>query len=240
MFKHVFLIPKPANEVEFYRFYYRYHSKECVRYYGPWLTRYEHFRGYATPPEAERYTVMGGGLTELWYRSVEDWIEADPYRRPYTTRAPSGQQPSAAPAVRGAVTMVAAMPTDDFLGKEPTPEEVPIMRWYQVIKYPDDVSVEEGEKWYNEVYAQEAKEQPGLLYFKSHRAIENCPIANPWHRLTEMWYRDLDAWRKAVIESPPKYTKPPWGKEEPFVDMQSTFVGYKPTVDFLKGNPIIP
>lgn len=237
MLKHIFLLGKPANEVDFYRFYYRYHSKECVRYYGPWLTRYEHFRGYSAPPEAERFGVMGGGLTELWYRSVEDWIEADPYNRPYTTRG--GQQRPAAPVLRP-VTMAPAMPTEDFLGKEPTPEEVPILRWFQLVKYPDGVSVADGEKWYKEVYAQEAKEQPGLLYFKSHKVIDNCPFPTDWHRVTEMWYEDLDAWRKAVIDSPPKYTRPPWGKDEPFFDMRSALVGYKPTADFLKDSPIIP
>ena len=136
--------------------------------------------------------------------------------------------------------MVPAMPTEDFLVKEPTPEEVPIMRWYQILKYPDGVSVEEGEKWYLEVHSQEAKEQPGLLRYVSHRVMEKPPIVTPWHRVAEMWYEDFDAWRKAVIDSPPKYTPPSWRKEEPFVDMISTFVPYKPDVDFLRDNPLIP
>lgn len=240
MIKHVFVFPIRGNEVQFYRWYYRFHSKECVRFFGPWLTRYEHYRGYDAPPEAEKYGVISGGMTELWYRSVEDFIEADPLNRPYTMpeRPPGEQQPT--PAVQSAVTMVPAMPTEDFLGKEPTPEEVPIMRWYQALKYPDGVSVEDGEKWYLEVHSQEAKEQPGLLRYVSHRTIENCPFPTPWHRVNELWYQDIDAWRKAVIGSPPKYTPPPWRKQEPFVDIVSVFVGYKPTVDYLKDNPLIP
>jgi hypothetical protein len=31
-----------------------------------------------------------------------------------------------------------------------------------------------------------------------------------------------------------------WGLSFPFVDRVSTFVGYKPEVDFLKDSPIIP
>ena len=97
------------------------------------------------------------------------------------------------------------------------------MRWYQALKYPDGISVEEGEKWYLEVHSQKAKEQPGLLRYVSHRVLENLPIVTPRHRVTEMWYQDSDAWRK----------------EEPFVDMTSTFVLYKPDVNLLRDNPLI-
>ena len=136
--------------------------------------------------------------------------------------------------------MVPAMPTEDFLGKEPTPEEVPILRWYQAMKYPDGVSEEDGEKWYLEVHSQEAKEQPGLLRYVSHRTVDDCPFPTPWRRVNELWYEGVDAWRKAVIDSPPKYTPPPWRNDGPFVDIASVFVGYKPTADYLRDNPLIP
>jgi hypothetical protein len=178
-------------------------------------------------------------MTELWYSNVEDFIEAKPNNRPYTMTTRPIALPGTTPKP-SAVTMVPAMPTEDFLGKEPTPEEVTILRWYQVIKYPDGVPIENGEKWYKEVFAPEAKQQPGLLKFVSHRVMKNPPIVTPYHRVTEMWYESFDAWRKAVIDSPPKYTPPPWGRKEPFVDMVSTFLPYKPDVDFLKDNPLIP
>jgi hypothetical protein len=54
-----------------------------------------------------------------------------------------------------------------------------------------------------------------------------------------MWYEDVAAWQKAVTEWS-KYTKPRWAKEPPFLDMASIFVPYKPEVDFLKDNPLIP
>lgn len=61
-----------------------------------------------------------------------------------------------------------------------------------------------------------------------------------WVRVNEYWYTDFDAWRKAVIESPPEYTAPSWGGEYPFVEMGSTFIKYMPDADFLKGDYIIP
>jgi hypothetical protein len=181
---------------------------------------------------------MGGRLTEIWFNNIEDFTEADTYRRSYTM--PSWRTGTAA------LTIIPAMPTENFLGKEPTPEEKTILRWLCVFKYPQGISLEEGEKWYLNVHSQEVKQQPGLLKYVSHRSItvpkheKHGPFPTPWQRVEELWYEDFAAWRNANIESPPGYTRPTWGKEEPFVDMVSIFVGYKPDVDFLKDNPLIP
>jgi len=177
-------------------------------------------------------------MTELWYTSVEDFIEAKPMQRPFTYEAWMRALP--ADAIAPGHTLVPAMPTEDFLGKEPTPEESTILRWYRLIKYPEGVSLADGERWYLEVHSQEAKEQPGLLRYVSHRVIENPPIETPWHRVEELWYENFDAWRKAVVEFPPSYTPPPWSKEYPFIDTISNFIRYKPDIDFLKDNPLIP
>ncbi len=225
-----------VNRIEADRWYFRYHSKECIRFFGPWLRRYETYLAHAPPPGAERFGVRGGRLTELWYDSVQSFAEATPYDWPFTRGAFS--RVSKAPPAAGA--LFPAMPTENFLGKAPTPEEKPILRWVCMFKYPDGVSVADGEKWYVGTHAREAAQQPGLLKFVSHRALENSPRPSPWLRVSEMWYEDFDAWRKAVIESPPKYTAPPWANEYPHVDMASTFVGFKPDVDFLKDNPFIP
>jgi len=225
-----------VDPIEADRWYFRFHSKECVRFFGPWLRRYESYRAYHPPPEAERFGVRRGRLTELWYDSVESFIEAKPFSWPYTR--PSFNRFVEAPPAAGAI--VPAMPTEDFLGRAPAPEERPILRWVCAFKYPESVSVEEGEKWYIDTHSREVAQQPGLLKYVSHRAVEKSPMPSRWLRVSELWYENFDAWRRAAIESPPKYTRPPWDKEEPFVDIASTFVGYKPDVDFLKDNPVIP
>lgn len=237
MIKHCFVFQPRTNRIETDRYYFRFHSKEVVRFFGPWLRRYETYRAYDAPPEADRFGVRRGRMTELWYDNVEAFIEAKPLERPYTL-PPGGWDEFF--GTDGAVTIAPAMPTEDFLGKEPAPEERPFIRWYQVIGYPDRVSPEEADRWYVEVHAKEAAKQPGLLRFVSHRALKNPPFPTPWLRVSELWYEDFSAWRKAVIESPPRYTPAPWGGSYPFVNMVSTFVPYKPDVDFLKDNPLIP
>jgi len=236
--KHVFVgFLSGVNHVEAERWYFRFHSKEVVRFVGPWLRRYETYRVNDPPPEATRFGARDGFLTELWYDSIEAFKEADANGRPYTPLRLS--HPAARP-LPPAVTIVPARPTEDFLGSEPAPEEKTILRWYCVFKYPNGVSLDEGEKWYLETHSQEVKQQAGLLRYVSHLTIPDPPITTPWHRVSELWYVDFDAWRQANIESPPHYTPPPWGGQEPFVDMVSVFAGYKPCVDFLKDTPMIP
>lgn len=225
-----------VDPIEADRWYFRHHSKECVRFFGPWLRRYESYRAYEPPPEAERFGVRRGRLTELWYDSVESFVEAKPFNRPFS-RASFTRVVKAPPA---AGALVPAMPTEDFLGKEPTPEERPILRWVCLFKYPEGVPVEEGEKWYLEIHSREVAQQPGLLKYVSHRALTDSPMPSPWLRVSELWYEDFDAWRKANIDSPPRYTAPSWADNEPFVDIGSTFAAYKPDVDYLKDNPLIP
>ena len=236
MIKHVFVFEPAMNPIEADRYYFRFHSKEVVRSVGPWLRRYETFRSLEFPPDAVRFGAVRGRLTELWYNNVDEWQEARPYERPYT--APPGGWESFF-GTRLAVTMVPAMPTDDFLGKEPLPEERPILRWYQVLRYPEGVTPEDGEAWYLKTHAQEVKQQPGLLRFISHRKVPNVPFRTPWHRVSELWYEDFAAWREG-IKSAERCTQPPWGGQYPFVKMVSAFVGYKPEVDFLRDNPVIP
>jgi hypothetical protein len=66
------------------------------------------------------------------------------------------------------------------------------------------------------------------------------PARKEWVRVNEYWYEDMDAWREAVLESPPDYTVPSWGGEYPFVEMISTFLPYRHDVDFLKGGYVVP
>ena len=145
MIRHVFIFEPPVSLEVFDVWYFRHHAPECVRFFGPWL-RYETFRSRQVPADADRYNVYRGRYTELWYDSVEAWKEAAPYTRPYTPAPWGGLSGTARPT---ATIIIPAMPTDDFLGrKEPTPEERPFLRWIFTMRYPDGVSIEEGEKWY--------------------------------------------------------------------------------------------
>jgi hypothetical protein len=235
MIKHVFIgFLDRLNALDAVRWYFRYHSKEVVRYVGPWLRRYETFKSFPPPEEAKRFGAVGGFMTELWYSNISDFVEAGADSKVYTP-PPGGWD-----LALGPVTIVPAVPSNDFLAKEPVPGDTEFLRWIRVIRYPREVAVTDGEKWYLEVFSKEVKQQPGLLKYVSHRLLENPPIRTSWQRVEELWFENFDSWRQAVVVTPPHYTPPPWRKEEPFVEMVSTFIRCKPDVDFLKDNPLIP
>jgi hypothetical protein len=233
-------------------YYMRHHGPEVARVSGPWMARYWLWNPYEPPKEAvERFGGVRGRYAELWFRE-EDYADRPPLEG--TTPAPWGRDNTR--ESRFTNCMVPANPTERFYDSNPNPEKTSIVRWITVIRYPDGVSVEDGEKWFLNVHAKEAMKQPGLLKFVSYRAVslkdgsmvatrdtsagakemtQGMSAMPSWVRVCEYWYTDLAAWRKAVLESPPKYTKPSWGGEYPFVKMISTFVPYFHDVDFLNG-----
>jgi hypothetical protein len=238
-------------------YYMQYHGPEVAEISGPWMARYWLWNPYEPPAEAvERFGGVRGRYAELWFRE-EDYADRPPLE--YGTAAPWGRDSSR--ESRFTNCMVAANPTERFYDTRPNPGETPIVRWIAVIRYPEGVSEQDGENWFLNVHAKEASKQPGLLKFLSYRAVsikdgsgiampaaagdrgtsegasgapQEMPAMKTWVRVLEYWYKDLDAWRKAVLESPPQYTKPPWGGEYPFVEMISTFVPYYHDVDFLE------
>jgi len=234
------------------RYYLRNHGPDVVRLSGPWLRGYYSYRAYDPPQEAvDRFGGQGGRYTELWFTSLEEWST-----RPdlYAASPPPMKEWAGKMNEKGrqALTMVPGTPTEEFLNKGVDPEETTVLRWVCAITYPNNVPLEEAEKWYKEVHAKETLQQPGLLRFVSFRSIheKGTPAGGPpgeepegairWIRVSELWYADFASWRKAVIESPPQYTPPPWGGEYPFVDMVSNFIDLKPDVDFIKGDYVIP
>jgi hypothetical protein len=278
-------------------FYMRYHGPEITRLSGPWMARYQLWLPYEPPREAvERFGAVRGRYAELWYR------EADYLDRPGLsgiTKPPFDEMAGNTGQSGQTNVMVPSNPTETFYDSDPHPEKTTILRWITIIRYPEGVSVEDGEKWFLDVHAKEAVNQPGLLKFVSHLAWENTAMGEgggmpagdrggmppggeggppggemgmppggeggppggemgmppggeggppggemgmpamgarrSWVRLCEYWYTDFNAWRKAILESPPEYTPPPWGGEYPFVEMASTFIPYYHDVDFLKG-----
>jgi hypothetical protein len=261
------------SEVEADRFYMRYHAPEAIRNSGQRLRKYVMYRPYDPPEEAvQRFGAVKGRYAELWFASEEEY-HSRPGQAEWTLPSWETDKTRKIPKGGKYPNTVPAQPTEEFYDLDPNPEQTPIIRWIQTIRYPEGVSVEEGEKWFLEVHSKEALKQPGLLKFISYKCLErgggppggrgaaSAPQGEPpssgmmsppgqmpsegdmpgsWVRVNEYWYKDFEAWRKAVIELPPEYTVPPWGGEYPFVEIGSTFIGYMPSVDFLKGDYVVP
>lgn len=65
----------------------------------------------------------------------------------------------------------------------------------------------------------------GMRRFVSYSSADPLTRADAWVRMCELWFDDYDAWRAALLDSPPAFTAPHWSGEFPYVDIVSIFTG---------------
>ena len=229
------------------------HAAETLSQLDPILERYCSYRAVPPPPGSEHFCVYNWRMTEHWWRElpfrghgIVDMGTAIAERWPpnYTDilGLPSGEVRSKAwgGTIDGPHPPVFAFvdyrPSEDFKGRGMTLDAGPSVRWLNAIRYPEGVSVEEGEKWYLEVHAPEVCRQPGLKRFFSSKAVE--PRTSPFVRISELWYDSVKVWKNAALDNPPAYTAPSWANYprypflQPGIDFISQFLLEAPTDDF--------
>lgn len=253
MIKDVFMLHSndlPNELPAFERWYLRYHAPEVMSNRGPLLVRFVGYRPLPVIPEALEYGYYNQRVTEAWFRSVEErprMVIGQPsgilnyrWQAPWAKEGSTQQPEPGEKTVPACSLTVPTQPTEVFLGGKYTADEKTILRWYTVTKYPEGVSVEDGEDWFLNIHSKEVLKQPGLIAYFSHRTIDMPGRPATWVRLTELWYENFYGWKESVIDSPPKYTKPSWAKYdkypflEPYVDFASTFLMERPDHDYLR------
>lgn len=234
------------------RWLYKTHAPEVMSQIGPLLGRYTTYRALPGPEGSQDFEVYNWRMTEHWWRQLPFGKDAvghgsalkegypKAYKKavglPETEDVRGKQWQTGAPVF----VFVDYRAPDDFLGAGLGFEDGNILRWVTVHRYPEGVSVEEGDEWYKEVHAPEVCKQPGLKRFFSYHAVEPSPMTGPFVRVSELWYENHSAWKRAVIDSPPSYTKPSWGNYDkypflkPGVDFVSIFLLERPECDFMK------
>ena len=228
------------------------HAAETLSMLDPILERYVSYRAVTAPAGAEAFCPYNWRMTEHWWRELPfrgglmeqgtSIAERWPDRYTDILGLPSGEARSKTwqGSIGGAHPPVFLFtdyrPSEDFKGKGMTLDAGPSLRWLNAIRYPDGVSVAEGEEWYLKVHAPEVARQPGLKRYFSSKALE--PHTSPFVRVSELWYDNAHAWRHSVLESPLRYTAPPWAKFtqypflQPGIDFISQFLLEAPTDDF--------
>ena len=229
------------------------HGPEIISQLGPILERYVSYRAVPAPAGSEPFCPYNWRMTEHWWRELpfrhglmdhgtsiaESWPpnynrivgmpEGDARMAGWTGRSGGPHPP--------VMVFVPYRASEDFKGKGLTLFDGTNLRWITAHKYPDGVPLEQGEDWYLNVHAPEVVRQPGLKRFFSFGAVE--PRMGPFVRVSELWYENANAWRKAVLESPPAYTCPHWASSDayPFLkpgeDFVSQFLLEAPTDDFI-------
>ncbi len=111
---------------------------------------------------------------------------------------------------------------EDFKGEGRTVEDGPNYRWQFVVKYPEGVSREEGDKWLKEeflpsIYAHEGCTRCVTSNIK--KEVNNCDF----DRIVEMWFECQSAWVDAVKAAAEKCAKPAWAETEDFPYLKKSY-----------------
>jgi hypothetical protein len=229
----------PAAE----RWFYRYHIPEVMRNRP---VSYVSFRAVPPPPGAEEYGYFNYKIHE----NVSGGDKEAPL-------ALTAMTPEVVP-LRVIMVNVPPAPTEDFKGAGLSIDDTTVLRWVTVFRYPEGVSVEEGDDWYLNIHAPEVLQQNGLNRFFSYRILPSpvpvrkgastflhprSQVSSDWHRVSELWYENADGWVGSVVTALPAYTKPAWARYdrypflEPGVDFAGTFILERPTDDWLRVLP---
>jgi hypothetical protein len=128
---------------------------------------------------------------------------------------------------------------DDFKGEGRLTDAGPNYRWLFLLKYPDGVSIDEGDAWFKEVFAPEVCANPEVNRMISSRQLDD-PRINPFQRIAEIWFDDSEGWRRAIAQKAAQYTKPAWATWdrfpffEPYKDFVGIFILDRPDSDHLQ------
>jgi len=118
-----------------------------------------------------------------------------------------------------------------------------MLRWMFLVRYPEGVSIEEGEEWYFAHHVKDARAMEGLRRYRTW-ALQPAPtggagrsqeVLNRWVRMSELAFDDFEAWQHAVVDNLPPMTPAPWADSEkgvPSYISETIFIGDEP-VDLL-------
>ena len=111
---------------------------------------------------------------------------------------------------------------DDFKGEGRTVEDGPNYRWQFMVRYPEGVSADEGDKWLKEEFIPAWTSFDGCtrcVSSKIKKEVNNCDF----DRVVEMWFECQTAWVEACEHAASKCAKPAWAETEDFPYLKKSY-----------------
>ncbi|MFP3154719.1 acetyl-CoA hydrolase [Lachnospiraceae bacterium ZAX-1] len=207
-----------------------YHVSDSISQFGPYVTKYAFYNALPTPPDGERFGTIRMQLTEHYWNvnpfSDEATIKAYTEYFPHNVLIWQGVAPEhldeSLPLMDGndvrdrmVFVFVPVFWEKDLKGSERGIQDGPNYRWQFVVRYPDGVAIEEGDKWlFDEALAKfkEKKEVRRILTSKIMQEING----SKYHRVVEMWFDGPIAWHAAAVEATVDIAKPAWAQTDQF------------------------
>ena len=225
------------------RWYWTKHGAELYRRYEPWLSRFESFRAVAVD-DKEKTEEYG----------ITNWMATSGYWREVPLPGPKGELSLSTPPEHAYSFGICVPPqcTEDYKGSELTPDDLAPLRWVQLMRWPEGISRDEADQYYNEVLAPQVAACEEVKRFFSFRALDEDvripgesteeakntmnggPRDHQWDRMTEIWFYGFEDWRRFITR---EFTAPDWAvrKNYPFVakdDFVSGFLLERPAYNW--------
>jgi len=236
-------VVKEDYRVKLENWLYYHHVPESISQFGPYVSKYAFYSALPAPPEGERFGVHRMQLTEHYW--MINPMTADLQVKAFSEYFPidvlkwqgnipdeeasamlGGDDARATGGNNGMPPFIFAfIPVaweEDFKGKGRTMEDGPNYRWQIVMKYPEGVAPEDGDKWlYQEVFPkfQAMPEVNRLLTSRIIKEVNGCAF----HRVIEMWFESPSAWYKCAVENAKEIAKPDWSEYDRFPYLKPKF-----------------
>lgn len=227
---------------------YRYHIADSISQFRPYVAKYAFYPALPTPPEGERFGTCKMQLTEHYWlvnpmteefknKAFTEYFPVDVLK--WQGNIPDdedlsngkkvnieGDDARATGGDNGMPPFIFAFVPicweEDFKGSKRTVEDGPNYRWQFVMKYPEGVSMEEGDKWFYEEVVPKFQAMPEVLRMLSSKIIQEVNGC-PYQRVVEMWFDCPSEWYKAAVVKAKDIKKPSWAKYDQFPYLKPRF-----------------
>lgn len=230
---------------------YKHHISDSISQFGPYVTKYAFYPALPTPQEGDRFgthrmqltehywlinpmsaEIKNKALTEYFPMDVLKWqgtipddnkvavlegeevdnVEGDDAR---STGGNNGCPPFI-------FAFVPVCWEEDIKGAQRTVEDGPNYRWQFVMKYPEGVSMEEGDKWFYEEVIAKFKDMPDVLRILTSKIIQEVNGCT-YQRVVEMWFNCPSAWYRSAVVNAKEIKKPSWAQYDEFPYLKPKF-----------------
>jgi len=220
---------------------YKTHIADSISQFGPYVSKYAFYNALPVPPDGERFgptrlqltehywnvnpftsCVKNHAFTEVFPLDVLKWQgnvpdnDAEMNVKGEDARATGGEQ-GTAPFV---FAFVPIWWEEDFKGGIRTVADEPNYRWQIAMRYPEGVTLEEGDKWFYSEVVPKFVDMPEVTRFLTSRVmqeINHCPM----QRIVEIWFEGPLEWHEAAVVKSAGIMKPEWASTDVFPYLRS-------------------
>ncbi|MCR5667199.1 MAG: acetyl-CoA hydrolase [Eubacterium sp.] len=243
--------PQEKNRHKLQHWMYYHHVPESMAKFGPFVTKYTYYWALPVPDDGERFGGRNFCLTEhYWLVNPNDsrtmvnalseyfppeamvWQGHLPDRpETYEKSMFNGDDARATEGNEEDDTIPFVyifMPfwwEEDLKGASRTLEDGYNYRWLFTFKYPDGVSLEQGDKWFFDEMMPTFCNMPQTTRILTSR-VKSELNDSPYQRVVEIWFEDNEKWLEAVTEGVKNMKKPEWATVDsfPFLKPQKEIV----------------